>query len=534
LIRFEWGSGQNDEPTHKPVPAKPLSPATTISAPISDQPSPLSPLAFINDSPAPVPATDSALDDDEDLDIETISRLTAQAQSEAFHLVRSWPLSNGTGFTTPDLPYIHFFMSQMPNYLWFAGITAPVTQYIMAKARDQPVLQQAVLCTSAALLAEISRQKPSKYLEHKQKTLVLLQRHIDELEIDEGVAAAVFFLLFVEIGHEGARDHLRGLKSVLDFLKKKTQTNDPATLRKPMKDGFQNPDITGVSPLAWLIWAWGIRMDIGLATVDGSPMIAPLPAGAQSDVFHLSWISALSDPSIPNSAEWGLANFTLDNIMHRGVHVSHKAKLLRASPHYSFEDELRIQEMCQEIDHELELWRARPLIRQAELEESLNQMFSESVPAEHRFLHYPPLRIRNRMKSNLIMDYRTAKIYMSLVRFPEIGPGPPGQDRFAHSIEICRVLASIPIAERNDVRGAEEAMCLFLAGLTFGGPEYYPMETRWVQQMMMEYFPSKFGAGSEHILGIWVQNCPCVPMVKEKNFPWTIAESLGLPGANFQ
>ena len=61
-------------------------------------------------------------------------------------------------------------------------------------------------------------------------------------------------------------------------------------------------------------------------------------------------------------------------------------------------------------------------------------------------------------------DYRTAKLYMSLVEFPNPGPNPPGSGRYQHAVEICRVFASKPLYERNDVRGAEEAMCLFLAG----------------------------------------------------------------------
>ena len=64
------------------------------------------------------------------------------------------------GFETRDLPYVHFFMNQMGNYLWFAGITSPVTRHIMAKALEQPVLQHAVLCTSAALLSERNMTGP--------------------------------------------------------------------------------------------------------------------------------------------------------------------------------------------------------------------------------------------------------------------------------------------------------------------------------------------------------------------------------------
>ena len=162
-------------------------------------------------TPTPGPSDDSASDTfdysvaDTDRTDEAISRITEIARTEAYHLVRSWPLSNGTGFETRDLPYVHFFMNQMGNYLWFAGITSPVTKYIMAQALEHPVLHHAVICTSAALLAERNLSGPSRYLEHKQKTLALLRNHIDNLDINDSVAAAVFFMLFVDVGDAGAR-----------------------------------------------------------------------------------------------------------------------------------------------------------------------------------------------------------------------------------------------------------------------------------------------------------------------------------------
>jgi len=435
----------------------------------------------------------------------------------------------------------------MGNYLWFAGITQPVTRYIMAKALEQPVLQHAVLCTSAALLSERydTIRGARRYLEHKQKCLGLLREHIDSLDINEGVAAAVFFLLFVEIGEMGARSHLRGLKSVLDYLKKKgaedqkkavvqgEEMSDPDKEKdKAMlnKSDFTNSDMTGISPLAWLIWAWGIRMDIGIATLDGQPMIAPLPVGPEQETFHRSWISSLSDPTIPDSAEWGLLNFTLDNIMHRGCHVARKARTIRSSPTYSPEvDEAKIHRLCQQLDNDLEQWRSNPILQQAKLEEEFHQLIAGPIPPECCFLHYPPAIVHNRIYCNLIEDYRTAKLYLSLVEYPSPGPNPPGSGRFQHAVEICRIIAAKPLWERDDVRGAEEAMCLFLAGVVFGVEEYYPMESRWVQNTFEQYFPTFTGSmRKEDLLGIWLENCPCVPMVREKNFPWTLLSSLGV------
>src|SRR5579862_2468165 len=211
LIRFEWGSGKSKEGSPRKKSPKP-EPIVIVLTPPDSQSETLSTESrtpSIPPSPNPFEAISDTVEfesfPDPQIDSEAIDRITTIARNEAFHLVHSWPLGNGTGFETPDLPYVHFFMNQLPNVLWFAGINEPVTRYIMARARDQPVLHHAVLCTSAALLAERSKSEPSRYLEHKQKTLALLRGHIDKMEIDEGVAAAVFFMLFVDIGREGAR-----------------------------------------------------------------------------------------------------------------------------------------------------------------------------------------------------------------------------------------------------------------------------------------------------------------------------------------
>lgn len=545
MIRFEWCSGEPEEVPRKERPRNTSTPKLHKSPGSQIHTPPIPPYESTPPSPSPIDFVQESVDEststDQDTSDEAISRITEIGRAEAFHLVRSWPLSNGTGFETHDLPYVHFFTNQMGNYLWFAGITSPVTRYIMSKAMEEPVLRHAVLCTSAALLSERNITGPSRYYEHKAKTLALLRGHIDNMEINESVAAAVFFMLFVDVGEAPARSHLRGLKSVLDHLKRQSQSK-----RKGGKDSedslkgktvafetvrnydFNNPDITGVSPLAWLIWAWGIRMDIGLATVDGAPMIAPLSSSPEQEAFHRSWISSLSDPSIPDSTDWGLANFTLDNIMHRGCHVARKARIIRKSSNYTPEDESKIDRLCQQVDNDLERWRMQPILQRAKVEEDYQQSIASPIPPENCFLHYPPLIVYNRTYSNLMTDYRAAKLYLSLVRHPNPGPNPVGSGRFQHAVEICRVLASKPLYERNDVRGAEEAMCLFLAGVVFGGDDYYPMESKWVQRAFEEYFPIYTGTTSEYLLGIWLENCPCVPMVREKNFPWTILGSIGV------
>src|SRR5271155_5152968 len=49
-----------------------------------------------------------------------------------------WLLSNGTGFETTELQYIHYFMTQFPNDRWDARLWHPIATYLVMRSADEP------------------------------------------------------------------------------------------------------------------------------------------------------------------------------------------------------------------------------------------------------------------------------------------------------------------------------------------------------------------------------------------------------------
>jgi len=84
--------------------------------------------------------------------------------------------------------------------------------------------------------------------------------------------------------------------------------------------------------------------------------------------------------------------------------------------------------------------------------------------------------------ANLLNQWRGIKIYISFIRFPEMGPGPPASQRVPTAIEICRTAAAIC--------GPKTALWnlvpLGFAGASFGGENNYPLETKWVMKKLLE------------------------------------------------
>src|SRR6202022_2619939 len=91
--------------------------------------------------PGPFRDTESAIGNELVYD----TSMAKVAPMETVHTLSPWPLSNGTGFETMELPYVHFFMTQMTKYLWFPGISQPCANLILPKAMNQPGLHHAML-----------------------------------------------------------------------------------------------------------------------------------------------------------------------------------------------------------------------------------------------------------------------------------------------------------------------------------------------------------------------------------------------------
>src|SRR6202035_1146937 len=82
-------------------------------------------------------------------------------------------------------------------------------------------------------------------------------------------------------------------------------------------------------------------------------------------------------------------------------------------------------------------WLSLPIIMMADQREREAQKHP-AEPLTQRFLHYDALRIHDRQYANLLNHWRGLKIYISLIQYPEMGPGPAMLERVLTAIEICR------------------------------------------------------------------------------------------------
>ena len=426
----------------------------------------------------------------------------------------SWLLSNGTEFATGDLPFVHYFMRQFPSDRWFAQLAQPISEFLVQQSARHDVLQHATISVAALLASTDPDGQPEptqacmrKYLEHKQIALQLLQKRINSLDISPYLSAAVAFLLMGEMGGPHSKVHMQGLKSVLEYLQNITGSNE-YLLYGDYDD----------SRLIWLSLAVGMRLDITLAAVEGDPVLDPLPITPEMEKMHKSWIQGICEtsPHAPQAIEWGFIIFTLRGMLHRVFHIASLARRLRNSPDYSPEKEATIQMLCLELELELERWFQRPLIQDCIFEEKTEHPVRPSLGC---FLHYEPFGIRNFGFHNLMSEYRTAVLYLSIIAHPQIGPGPPGSKRFSHAVDLCRSLASDPffwqwsLLHRSRVTEGARLFQLFLCCLTFGGDEFYPLETREALNMFVQSIPEAWGCKAEEIINTWIRQCPGLPPV---------------------
>jgi len=340
-------------------------------------------------------------------------------------------------------------------------------------------------------------------LDHLQKSLKHLQTSLSAVELDEGMAISIFLLAYFNVGsgeHATARKHLQGLHMVLEQLKQNHLVRN---------GGIPSP--YAISPLTMLIWRMAIRMDFIMSIMYGQapifPVYVPLMMVEPDDriaedqeEFHRQWITVFADRNQgPSASEWALAWFALDNTMHRACHASANALLLRrsntsASPQ---ETDAIIQSSVDTLLTNHRKWRQRKVVTEADEMERQGQFlatfesnmnsgfpFDTILPTLQRpappatpggtplqFLQYPPERLTNFFYANLLNHYRSIEIYISLIPKPMWGYPDPW--RFECAIDLCRTHAAL--GEERNFLTTGKIWGLYLAGITFGGHELYPV-----------------------------------------------------------
>jgi len=419
-------------------------------------------------------------------------------------------ISNGTSFATADLPFVHYFMRKFPRDPWSAELAYSISRFLLEQASMSDVLHHATISIAALLATRdpLGQPEPTeicmyRHLEHKQSALQLLQKQLKSSDINPYIPAAIALLLLGEMGGPQSKVHLQGLKLVLEHLQNTPDTKQHILFR-------EDPG----SPLIWISLAAGIRFDIGLAVLEGDPILDPLPLTVESESTHSSWVSQISVSAIVGSktTEFGIAIFTLRVLLHRAFHVAREARNLRQSPDYSPEQELKIQTLCSELEADLERWISKPVIQQGILEETNVGPARPSAPA---FLHYDPIEPHWLGFHNLINEYRTTALYISFIRYPEMGPGPTGSKRFQLAVDMCRIMVS----DRTDsqwspIANGGRLFQLFLCCLVFGGEDFYPLESKAALAMFQERIPESWGIQPEDLLDRWSEKFPGLPPLK--------------------
>ena len=388
---------------------------------------------------------------------------------------------------------------------------------MVANTMTSPVLHHATLALAALLASREPLEQPQpthvcieRYLEHKQKALQLVRYHLETQDVDGSLAVAVAFLTVTETGSPAGRVHLHGLKSVLQHLQAQMFQEENTTLP------------SNLAPLYWLSWSMGVRFDIGQATIEGDPILDPIPLTADYESQNRSCMTQMCGNALnSDEVEFVILLCTLRMFLHRAFHLACTARKYRTSPTYSPVHEAKVQRLCFQLDRDLEDWMSSRLTQYARFFDGPQ---NNNAPS---FLDYPPVQKTNPHEianpQYLLIEYHMAKLYISFISIPEIGPGPPESRRFEHALMICRGLVAFKGSLDRRLSHLAEYTRLFqlsLCCLAFGGMDYFAVESEGAVALIKESSFQDWGLTVEEMFYKWAKHCPGLPEISPDMFPW--------------
>ena len=235
-------------------------------------------------------------------------------------------------------------------------------------------------------------------------------------------------------------------------------------------------------------------------------MLANWRIAEDQEEFHRQWIELFTDRDQgPAASEWALAWFALDNTLHRACHLGADAASLRRANPDSQEVENQIQQSVKKLVEAHRLWKQRKIVEEAEEMEKKGELLGMMNPTARSnsatratfpvhmsailpgtnpgpssdsptspplaFLQYPQITLINHFYANLLNHYRSIEIYLTLITHPNWGTLEPW--RFQCAIDLCRTHAAL--GEERNFLTTGKVWGLWLCGITFGGPELYPV-----------------------------------------------------------
>ena len=179
----------------------------------------------------------------------------------------------------------------------------------------------------------------------------------------------------------------------------------------------------------------------------------------------------------------------MDGLIHRACHAAAVIHLLRkALPGPTTESQIR--ESRDALIEAHRQWRQRPNVRIADNAErraklldpqqlnldipspSLTGESNSGEAATQPFLNHPRMQISDFFFASRLDNWRAIQLYISLIDQPMWGAHDSA--RLVCAVDLCRTHAALGV-ERNFL-GAEKSCGLYLAGVTFGGPEMYSVQ----------------------------------------------------------
>ena len=385
----------------------------------------------------------------------------------------------------------------MAYVLPYTGLFPRIVGDVFARSVPHNTLRHSVLSISSMIADYRLRRPMDRFIILYGRSLHRIQNAIRLHDLDEGTTLAVFLILWIDVVRaelRSSRKHLLGLNLLFQELQKRHRLPHSAP-----GIFIDNRGGVGVSPLMMQIWRIAIRLDFTTSLYLVQPPVFPVIPPEQQDL-HRQWILRCT-PDV-DTAEWALAAFAQDNLMHRACHLACQARELRNSPTYTPNVELEIVYRATELEAQCQDWYHRPIVMHAQSIEQAAQLdlppcsptsstSAESSPTSSdsptieerlaRFLDYPPRRIVNPFYANLVSSARAASIYISLIAHPLIGPGPDAK-RVQDAVEICQILAGLGQDTTNTA--SSKIWIMFLAGCAFGGLRRSVREAEWLRWRM--------------------------------------------------
>ena len=384
--------------------------------------------------------------------------------------------------------YINFFLSELSKRFPYVKFFPWVAAKLFSTSSRNPSLRQSVLSVAALIAENHSERGHPQALEYLQKALQMLQSQISTFEIDEGVAISSFLLAHFSMmlgEHLTARKHLDGMVIVLKKLY-------PEDIQESLMSSLT------INPLTTLIWRMAKRIDCISSIACGKAPVIPrfLSRNEHADISLpqkeeqiRQWIQFYTDAHVsPGNADWAEAWFALDNLMHRTCHISAIVKVLRQAPS-SPVAESQVREWIDYLVNRHREWRELAIVRKADDAEKIERFqrvyldssnissSSKSLPEAHCsdssfFLNYPLMHISDYFLASRLDNWRAIQLYIGLIQQPMWGIHE--DSRFMCAVDLCRTQAALGV-ERNYLE-AEKACGLYLAGVTFGGPDLYEVQ----------------------------------------------------------